>query len=117
MQDLPSSQLFPCCLLAFRVWDPQPFHADPDPGLYFFLQKLVFFLPGKSFEKTLDPDQNTDLDPDPGTIKMRIQIQELQKCGSNKDPDPKPCRPCSLCSYTGNLRTIAQTKTLTSLAL
>jgi len=65
--------------------DPHPVHADPDPGFEIYADQ--------------------DLDPDPGLVlqmkkgkkrdlgfrmKIRIRIQELQKCGSNADQDPKP---------------------------
>jgi len=77
----------------FRVWDPHPFHADPDPwfeifanpdpgfkifadpdpGLVFSPKFCVFFTSTKFLKRTLDPDQNLDPDPDP--------------CTQNADPD------------------------------
>jgi len=68
-----------------RVSDPHPYHADPDPDSGFeinaypdpgldFSPKLVFSRLRR--KRTLNPDQNADPDPDPGTPKMQIQ------CGS-----------------------------------
>jgi len=73
---------------------------DLDPGFEIFadlepvpvieiklIQGLIFskklcFLREKVKKKTLDPD--------PGTPKISIRIQELQKCGSSTDPGLKP---------------------------